>query len=170
MLNQRFLVGKKIFDRVLNGDDVFIEILIYPINHGSHRCAFTGSRCPTDEDDPVFRFRESDERIRLQVKLGKRRDKGLDVAHHHAHKSALMKAVYPKATPSAVLIREVNLAFLFPTTAEYLRHTLFDERTCFLKTNRCHFHRYETPVDAQITWFVGFNDYITRPTFHGKLE
>jgi len=42
------------FDRVFDGDDVLLEVLVDVINHRGQRCRFTAARGARDQDEAFF--------------------------------------------------------------------------------------------------------------------
>ena len=119
----RLVVGERVLDRVLDRDDVAVEVLVDPVEHRRHGRALARAGGAADEQDAVLGLRQLDEGLgRCKLQILERRRPALDVPEDDADRAALVEGVDAEAADVLRGVGIVDLPVALPRRLKMPRH------------------------------------------------
>ncbi len=107
--DDRALVLEDELDRVLDRDDVLVEVLVYVVDHGRERRALARARDARHEDEAAVQARELDHLVLGEAELLERDDRARDRSHDEEQVAALGRDVAAEAAHAGEVVGAVDL-------------------------------------------------------------
>jgi hypothetical protein len=145
--SKKCLINQREVDRVLDGEDVALLVLVDVVHHAGEGGRLTRAGGAGDQHDAARLVGDVGEDLG-RLEIVQREDLGGDGAHHRRRAALLHEGVHPEARQVGHREGEVALQVLLVELALAVAHDVVDHRVHFLVLHRRHVDAAHVAVHA----------------------